>query len=415
MRKYPNFFPIIFFALLPFVSCSFFEPTKVTLWTDRPEFALYAELYNASQSQYKVETHYYELTAKKLTSTVEQPDIVVGRWLKSASTRFLFKPVDWLLTDKSLNKDAFYPKLLELGVIENEQYLLPISFNVPALVFARNNSSLLSNHFTIGLEEAKQLGKSYNTMKKGAYSRIGFSPDWDDNFLFLSAILLNTNFREGEPLTWDEPTLKKALDYDKAWIAEANVSTHAVDDFVFKYFYDPPVKRILQGLILFTYMDSAEIFTLDYDQQSNLDFRWLAEEDRIPLIEGTVYFGLYHKGNAGKGAESFTKWFFQPETQRLLLENYNKRQLNTVLFGIAGGFSAMRNVTEEIFPRFYPSLLGHMPPAVFLTPNNILPQNWLTIKERVILPYMHEYIHTKDDREIRPLERRVTDWYRINK
>jgi ABC-type glycerol-3-phosphate transport system substrate-binding protein len=431
MRKRLIIFSFVFFGALSILSCSFFEQERIILWTDVPEFALYAAAFNASQTKYKVETHYFELTAKKLSSTVEQPDIVVGRWLKSASTRYLFKPLDWLLKDNSLDSSIFYPKLLELGVIDNEQYLLPVSFNVPALVFTQDNSALLRSYFTINLEEAKELGKVYNAIGGGVYTRIGFSPNWDDDFLFVSAALFNTDFREGDPLAWDSAALKRALEYNRAWIAEANTSIQAVDDFTFKYFFEPPVKLTLQGRICFAYMNSAEIFTLDYDQQANLDFRWLAEKEHIPLSEDTVYFGIYQQGNIGKGAEVFTEWFFQIETQRQLLENNKKQQLNTILFGIAGGFSALRNVTEEVFPRFYPSLLGHIPPDDFLTPPNILPQNWLTIKERVILPYMHEYINRKSDgvedieeangavsspiQEILPLEDRIADWHRINK
>jgi ABC-type glycerol-3-phosphate transport system substrate-binding protein len=243
---------------------------------------------------------------------------------------------------------------------------------------------------------------------------MGFSPDWNNDFLFVSTSLLNVSFREAEPLDWDESTLIEALEYEKAWIAEANNGIQEVDDFSFKYFYDPPVKLVAKGRILFTYMDSAEFFTLDTEQRSNLDFRWLAEQNSIPLIEGTVYYGIYNSGNSTKGAEAFTQWFFQPDTQRLFLENNKKRQLNEIFFGITGGFSAMRNVTEEIFPQFYPSLLGHIPPDAFLHPAAILPQNWLTVKERVILPYMHEYIRAKGN-TIRPLERRITDWYRVNR
>ncbi|MDR2448317.1 MAG: ABC transporter substrate-binding protein [Treponema sp.] len=423
MRKDIVAFTISSLAALSILSCM--EPERVTLWTDIPEFVLYSEVFNASQTKYKVETHYFELTAKKLTSTVEQPDIVVGRWLKSASTRRLFKPLDWILKDNSLDGSLFYPKLLELGVVDDEQYLLPVSFNIPAFVFARDNSALMTNHFTISLEEAKELGKAYNVINRGAYTKIGFSPNWDDDFLFISAALLNTDFREGDPLSWNADALERALEYDKAWINEANSSIQAVDDFTFKYFFEPPVKLIGQGRILFSYMNSSEIFTLDYDQQSNLDFRWLAEEEHIPLSEDTVYYGLYQQGRLGKGAETFTKWFFQTETQRLLLENNKNLQLNSILFGIASGFSAIRNVTEEVFPRFYPSLLGHMPPDAFLSPPNILPQNWLAVKKRVILPYMHEYIRTAQEgaeeagsasvQALRPLADRITDWYRINK
>ncbi len=417
MLKHRKFFIILMAAALLFASCSFFEKSQVVLWTDVPEFALYAEVFNASQSKYKVEIAYYDLIAEKLSSTNEQPDIVVGRWLKSASTRFLFKPLDWLLTDNSLDGTAFYPRLLELGIIEEAQYLLPVSFNVPALVFAQTNSPMLSNGFTVGLEEAKTLGADFNVSQRDSYTRMGFSPDWGNGFLFVSAALLGADFREGDasPLSWNEAALYRALDYNKAWIAEANTSMRAVDDFTFKYFYDPPVKLISQGRILFTFMNSDEIFTLDPEQRANLDFRWLSENDQIPLNEGTVYYGLYQRGTALKGAEAFTEWFFKSENQRLLLETIKHRQLNTMLFGIAGGFSAMRNVTEEVFPRFYPHLLGHVPPDDFLSPNNILPQNWLTVKERVILPFMHEYIRAEDGAELRPLDRRVSDWYRINR
>ena len=84
-------------------------------------------------------------------------------------------------------------------------------------------------------------------------------------------------------------------------------------------------------------------------------------------------------------------------------------------FGIGGGFSALRPVTEQIFPRFYPDLLGHMPPENFLTPSNILPGNWLILKERVVLPYLHDRARQPDREGIYPLERRLADWQRVNR
>jgi hypothetical protein len=387
------------------------ESNTIILWTDRPEFAIYAEYFNASQSQYKAETHYFVSPAEKLVNTDDRPDVVVGSWLKSASTRMLFEPLD-VLFKSDLSEESFYKKLLDLGVIDEEHYLLPVSFNTPALVFARSNR--VENPFTISLEDTKKIGKAYNVMQRGSYSRIGFSPDWNSDFLFVSAALLNADFREDAPLSWNADALEAALEYDKAWITEANTSIQAVDDFAFKYFFAPPERRVAQGRILFTYMTSAELFTLDMEQLSELDFRWLAEQDRIPLIENSVYYGICKRGRAAKGSKAFTKWFFQAETQRMLLENSRRQQLNDTLFGIAGGFSAMRNVTEDIFPRFYPILLGHIPPDAFLTPPSILPQNWLDVKEKVILPYMHEYIRTEDTSAIRPLDKRVSDWYRIN-
>ncbi|MDR3342944.1 MAG: hypothetical protein LBT14_09215 [Treponema sp.] len=447
---------IVISAVLWAVSCDFLEPTTAVLWTDRPEFAIYVAYFNSSQNQYKVETRYFESPAQKLTDTKEQPDMVIGNWLKSISTRTLFRSLDILFKEEHLSKASFYPRLLSLGNIEDKQYLLPVAFNIPALVFARNNGQLLSDPFTVNLEAIKALGKAYNAGNQGVYSRMGFSPAWNDAFLFVTATLFNASFRETADqeasaqetpvkqapffketlfegtflkvlalpknapqetasLTWDAEALEQAMTYISDWITEANTGIQAEDDFAFKYFYDPPAKLAMSGRILFTYMNSAEFFTLDQEQQTNLDFRWIAENDIIPLSEDTVYYGIYKKGKAKKAALAFTQWFFQAETQRLLLEVSKNHRINETLFGIGNGFSAMRIVTEQIFPQFYPSLLGHMPPDAFLAPPNILPQNWTILKERVILSYLRDRIrHTGKD-GIRPLELRVADWYRVNK
>jgi hypothetical protein len=105
-------------AVLLFASCGFWEPTAAIIRTDRPEFAIYAEYFNSSQEKYKIETRYSQSLTQQLTDTRDNPDIVVGSWLKSASTRGLFKPLDYLLK-KEINGDTFYSRLLSLGKIED--------------------------------------------------------------------------------------------------------------------------------------------------------------------------------------------------------------------------------------------------------------------------------------------------------
>ena len=67
-----------------------------------------------------------------------------------------------------------------------------------------------------------------------------------------------------------------------------------------------------------------------------------------------------------------------------------------------------------MFPRFYPGLLGHIPPGSFLSPPNILPRNWMDIKEQVILPYLHDRIRSGGRGDSRALDRRRGDWNRLN-
>jgi ABC-type glycerol-3-phosphate transport system substrate-binding protein len=411
--------PVFFLLLL--TSCGFLkmpfgldETTTAVLWTDKPEFALYAEEFNVGQDRYKIEVRYFESPAQKLTDTREYPDIVVGNWLKSASTRTLFRPLDAFFKDQ-IDPGTFYSRLLTLGRIDNKQYLLPVSFNIPALIFSRENSASLSNLFVVGLEEIKSVGKEYNQETKGSFSRMGFSPAWNNEFLFVTATLFNTSFREASPLAWDALALDRAVLYIREWIQEANTGIEAEDDFVFKYFYEPPAKLVSAGRIFFASMTSSEFFTLAEEQRSTFDFRWISERDTIPLSEDATYFGICKAGKAKKAAEAFTQWFFQEETQLKLLEKSRSYRLNETSFGIANGFSALKTVTEHIFPQYYPGLLGHMPPETFLSPPNILPRNWMSLKERVILPYLHDRIRSPSPEDVRSLERSLSDWFRINR
>ena len=236
-----RFFPCLWILTALFCgSCSLFESSTAILWTDEREFALYAGYFNAAQDRFKVEPRYFEAPAQKLTETGANPDLVIGSWLKSASTRNLFVPLDRFLRQNWELKASFYPHLLALGSIEGRQYLLPVSFNIPALVFARDRSPELSNPFTIGLGEIQEKGREYNVESGGVYTRLGFSPAWDRGFLYLTAVLFNASFREAAPLAWDGEALERAIAYIRAWIDGANSGIQAEDDFSFKYLYEPP-------------------------------------------------------------------------------------------------------------------------------------------------------------------------------
>ena len=401
--------------LASLTACAFVASGSAILWTDRPEFAFYAEYFNADQDKYKIEVRYFENVAQKLIEPGEYPDIVAASWLKNTSTRSLFKSLDGVFSQDGLGRPSFYPRLLSLGFIDSHQYLLPVCFNIPAIIFARETSQEPSNPFTIEMQEIKERGKAYNIETKGIYTRMGFSPLSNDDFLFIAATLFGAGFREAAPIAWDPQVLEQTVTWIQKWISEVNTSIQMEDDFAFKYFYDPPDKLVNSGRILYAYLGSSGFFTLPEERRTKLDFRWLASKELIPLDEWSTYYGIHKKAKAGKAAVAFTKWFFRPETQRLLLEAAKSKRLLETSFGIAGGFSAVRTVTEQIFPLFYPDLLGHIPPDNFLSPANILPRNWMNIKERVILPYLRERIRHSSREEVRPLERRITDWYRLNK
>ena len=401
--------------IFSFGSCALRSSNTAVIWTDRPEFAFYAEFFNASQNRYKVEVRYFEFPALRLTEPGDHPDIVIASWLKSATVRGLFRPLDRTFGRNGLSRDSFYPRLLSLGHIDRRQYLLPVSFNIPAIVFARDFSRPPSDFFTMEMEEIKERGRAFNVEARGAYTRMGFSPSFDDDFLFIVTTLFGASFREAAPIAWDDQALDASIRWVQRWISEANTSIQMEEDFIFRYFHEPPDRLVNSGRILFTYMNSSRFFTLPEERRANLDFRWIASNEMIPLYEWDVFLGIHRRTRARGAAEAFTKWFFNDETQRLLLEAKKNKRLHETSFGIAGGFSAMRTVTEQVFPQFYPDLLGHIPPESFLSPPNILPRNWMLIKERVIIPYIRDRIRHQDRTEVRTLERRVAEWHRLHR
>jgi hypothetical protein len=396
-----------------FISCG--GTRTALIWTDHPEFALYAEYFNVVQNQYKVSVRFIENPAEELLRVNDSPDIVVGSWLKNASTGVHYRSLDNLFGPKKLLRNVFYPRILAIGRIDRNQVLLPVSFNIPALIFSSDRAQDISNQFTIDFEEVKTLSREFNVESQGVYTHMGFSPLWSNDFLFTAAVISGASFREALPLVWDSMALDSSMEEIYNWTHEINTSNQAEEDFTFKYFVEPPARLVKSGRILFSYIESRELFTLSEESKNNLDFRWIMEQNRVPIKEDMVFLGMPRRGRSRRAARAFIMWFFQPENQRLLLEYSRANGISEKIFGICGGFSALRPVTEQIFPRFYPELLGRMPPSEYFMPPNVMPGNWAVIKERVVLPYLNDRARSKTADDIYPLERRLSDWMRINR
>jgi len=394
-------------------SCSGNKTAQI--WTDRPEIAFYGEFFNSAQNQYKVSVRYFEYPSTELGKSASNPDIIVASWLKNTSNSSRFKSLESLFGAKKLSRSVFYPRLLAAGRMDRHQYLLPVAFNIPALIFSRGMEKDLSNPFTIDFDEIKKLSKGYNAETRGAYTRMGFSPLWNDDFLFAASVIFGASFAEDSPLEWDSEALDGAMDFIYRWTHEINTNNQAEEDFTFKYFFEPQERLIQSGRILFSYIESSSLFTLSDDSMNSLDFRWIMEQDSIPVTENIVYLGMPKRGKSPQAARAFVQWFFRIDTQRHLLEQSRSNRISETVFGISGGFSALSPVTEQVFPVFYPELLGRMPPSEFFMPHNNLPANWSVIKERVILPYLRDRALKQRGEEVYPLERRLSDWIRMNR
>ena len=84
-----------------------------------------------------------------------------------------------------------------------------------------NDPESLPN-LVIPLDFINTQGAAFNQLVRSSFKRMGFSPLWDHNFLYMGTVLLGAGFRE-EPLqdlSFDEDGLNRALQYFKTWVDE---------------------------------------------------------------------------------------------------------------------------------------------------------------------------------------------------
>lgn len=405
----------IIFALISvflFSSCRRSVEEKIAvIWTNKVEIASYCEAFNTMQDKYRVIAEYKENPPNEILKTENMPDMVISSRLKGKETRVKFRPLNYLLK-KDISSSNFYEELLTLGLIDGDQYLLPLSFNLPTIIFSLSNKHLIENNFTISFDEIKEIASSFNTKRKDVYTKMCFAPRWEPNVLYIAMQGLDVDFEEGKiSFVWNDEALKRAIHYLKDWTREVNEASSKEDEFKFKYLYDVPYILIDNGFCAFYYMSTETLFSLPKEKLQNIDFRYLQFNGKVPCNDDILYAGICSGAKNKDASEAFITWFYSLETQEKLLMKKFDRNLPSKEFGIAGGFSSLKPITEKVFPQYYPLLLAHLPQNGTLKTPRILPTNWETLKTEIIFPYLLEATETSEEERDEPyLEEKVRTW-----
>jgi len=373
---------------------------RIVIWTSCSEFVQYVELFNKTHKTDNAVLVYKDNPALNLPPEKDElpPDIIVGSWLNAQVPSKNFKPLSYIFDYKELTSEMFYPQLLEVGKVNNTPYLLPVSFNLPAIVFSSDNRKLITDNYTLSLDEIRKIGTEYNQKnKKDTFTRIGFAPLGSDDFLYLVTKLNGVNFRsEKNQIVWNKIELEQTESYLRDWVNTSNESAKTEEDFTFKYLFMPYYRQVTSGRTLFSYTTSDQLFKVMKDQSLNIDYRWLYNEKSIPIEDSFMMMGIYKKAQNQVGATEFITWFFQSENQKHILERKESLNLETEMFGIAGGFSAIRDVTEHILPLYYTSLLSNLPPSQMITVCQKLPVRWESYRDLVVEPYIRAAIESPE-------------------
>lgn len=378
----------LLFMVISLSGCFLLEQKTVILWTDIPEAAAYVEFYNASQTDFRVELVYAENPADfNLLTSDGAPDIVLSENLAANSVINAFEPLDKMIEEGRFSPDIIYPDLFELGKRE-EVLVLPVSFNIPAIMYKQDTLSSDITGLTITSEQLKIESQSFNELSTEKFRTLGFAPSWASDFLLYKAFLRGVDFSETEDgsLIWNDTKLQESIAFSRDWTENINSGFEAEEDFTLTYCYDPGYKLLNSGRIGFYYTDLRDFFAIPANDRTTLDFKWLGGESSIPVCEDIVYIGIPSKSKKKKTAEEFIIWFLNKDTQQQLLESSKFKR--TRGFGICGGLSSVHTVNELIMPAFYTRLIGNMPPIDYFSFPSNLPAEWSSMRDDVIIPWL---------------------------
>lgn len=405
-------------AVLLCAGCSVKSEKHIIVWTNIPEFASYIELYNSTHDDEKALLVYKENPSKALSSLNGEtpPDVVIGPWLRTEKTSRRFRPLDTIFDREHISSSVFYSQLLSAGQVKRTQYLLPVSFNLPAVIFSTDNQELVDDNYMLSLEQIQKTGAAYNKQNdSGLYTRIGFTPQSSSNFLYIAAKTTGARFRESKnSFTWNTQGLADSITYLRNWTKNANTSSKVEKDFIYKYLYTPAYKQVTSGRTLFAYTTSDVLFHLSSEQTAHIDYRWIYQDKKIPIEDSLVMLGIPQKSKHPTQASDFIAWFLNADTQHAILEHKAKMSLDTDRFGIAGGFSSLKEVNEHVLPLYYTMLLSNTPPAEMLSVPEKLPAGWADMKEQVVIPYLTEETGNSGSKPGESLNDRLTEWMKQN-
>lgn len=382
--------PLLIITIIIFLtSCSLNSNSTVILWTDKPEMAAYVEEFNSIQDKYRIEIVYKKDPGHSHIQSGHSGDLVISEFLNAPGTIELFSSLTDVYEENQMDLSIFYSGLLDLGYFKEELTLLPVSFNLPTIMFKKSLESDDIPSFYMNQTDIENASINFNKNSSSKYQVMGFSPRWEKEVLYINSVLKESKFHSLSTgiLSWDSQQLLESLDFSRNWSKEINGGLEQEEEFTTKFLYDPSYKLIEEDRILFYYSNLVNFFEIAPEKRKNLDFRWVAANSKIPVLGNILFLGIPERAKNQKGAKEFIHWFFNPDTQKNLLKSTQIKRMDT--FGFANGFSSLPEINKNELAIIYPNLVGKIPQESSLIFPEALPLYWIELKNKVIKPWLY--------------------------
>ena len=368
-------------------SCAPADRRTSVLWTDVPEITGPVEQFNAVQKDWQIRLVYQtDLSNALQVPGVAVPDLVIGRYLASSRNKSAMSSLDFVFSQGPVTRESFYRDLLAAGTAGADLRLLPLSFNLPVLVYSTARLPGL-DPASLSLDRVRELSREFAAVKGKTGQRLAFSPHWEAFSLTLlraRGVVFGENF-QGE-LSWDSAKLAPALDYLSEWMATEAQGTQKAADFTRKYLSTSAFPLLREGRILFYPTTLTEFLTLPVDERRGLDFRFVQVGTGIETHPDILWAGIPSGSQERGAAKAFLQDFLRPERQQALARWVYTNEFRT--FGVTGGLSSLPESNRDFLQLAYPSLADRLPATDTLQFWPSLPDSWPVLAEKVLLPWL---------------------------
>lgn len=375
---------VIFFLTLTLSILSCSESRTAILWSSNEEAADLAELYNNTHDEYRIIFQYKKDLVSSYIQADKKPDLIIGDDLQNMDIKSLMLNLNSLYNRNFNGEDQIIPSLMNGAEIDDEIKILPLSFSLTAAVFKRDSKRIDERLPSLDLALMRDLSISYNLEQK----KRGYSPYWDNDFIFAVLELYGSSFASSDKktLSWNQENLDSALEFMKTW-NEQNGGMSEMSFFNDKFLYDNRIKILKEERILLTIMNSSRFLTLSDNMSRELGFLYVSHDNKLHP-ERIVYGGITKTTKEQNAASDFLTWLMTEKAQVDILESSLKNK--TGGFAILGGFSSLSKVNSLILPQYYPRLAGKIPEPSYILPQSEKPVDFKNIKYKLITSWVLE-------------------------
>lgn len=376
--------------ILFFLSC---EQRATTCISSSPDIAFFAEQFNTAQSKHKILFHYSENCREYLIQE-QIPDIVFDWDIQDTVQRINYKTLRSVLGKRG----NYYSDLLNQGKIRGRQKMIPISFNLPAVIY-KHTPGEAEYQAVVNFKQMDAIARDWNRQNQYEYLKLGFSPLWDQDALYLAYRMFDLQFinKEGG-FTVNQTALEQAEEQINRWTGSLIPDINKEQFFRDKYRKTPGYRLIQEEKVLFFYYQTDDLFLIPQPFRSNQLFAWLNNGSKIPSDESFLFAAIPEKTKNAKGAQAFLSWLLNPEIQKMLIQKKNKEGYTS--FGFCEGFSSIKEINEKVLTQFYPELKSRMPRESEILFPEFIPLGFYQAKEEVITDWLVQKLLGKNEMDL---------------